>query len=52
MVGQFSIPTVFRQRAVSADREQIKQPPEPGMRHGRTHYEQLVYPLKPEARRA
>jgi hypothetical protein len=37
---------------MSADREQIKQPPQPEMRHGRTHYEQLVYPLKPEARRA
>jgi hypothetical protein len=42
---------LLQQRAVSADCEQIKQPPQPGVRDGRTHYEQPVYPLKPEARR-
>ena len=42
--------TLLRQPAVSANREQIKQPPQPGRRHRSPHYEQLVYPFKPEAR--
>jgi hypothetical protein len=49
---QFFNFTLLRQPAVSADREQIKQPPQPRRRHRSTHYEQLVYPLKPEARLA
>jgi len=38
------------QAAVSANREDIKQPPEPGMHHRTRHYEELVCTLKPEAR--
>src|SRR5262249_4373186 len=46
---QFFHSTRFRQPTVSADREQIKQLPKPGIRHCCTQHEQAVYPLKLEA---
>jgi hypothetical protein len=48
----FNLTVPMRQPTISADREDIKQPPEPGMRHRTPHYEKLVCTLKPEARLA
>jgi hypothetical protein len=39
-------------RAVFADAKKRKEPPEPGLSHCSTRYEQPFYPLEPEARLA
>src|SRR3979490_1738483 len=44
--------TFLRPAAVYADAKKTKEPPEPGMRHCSTRYEQPFDPLKPEARLA
>jgi hypothetical protein len=46
----FNLTVPMRQPTISTDREDIKQPPEAGMRHRTPHYEELVCTLKPEAR--